>query len=73
MKRQRTARTSQTQALATDGDLISIPEDVTHGFAGHFDRLATPGPSRSDKYDSQYMELMSTRRRYLFHTGPVKY
>ena len=60
IKKQRTTRTSQTQVLDIDGCRCSTPEDVAHGFANHFEKLATP--STNDKYDSQYKELVTFDR-----------
>ena len=60
IKRQRTTRTNQPQVLTIDGNLLSDPEHVVHGFAGHFEKLATP--SSDIKYGSQYEELVSLDR-----------
>ena len=60
IKKQRTTRTRQTHVLDIDGCRCSTPEDVAHGFANHFEKLATP--STNDKYDGQYKELVTFDR-----------
>ena len=60
MKRQSSTRTSQTQVLSLDGYLLSNSKDVAHGFALHFEKLATR--TSNDMYDENYQELVSFDR-----------